>query len=173
MFPTPRGPHEGDSPLEGELLSSRRPPMPDMGTRLGRALRLFWFVSLVVTGWLLWLTLRGGPSGVLDILLALLLAAPFTVLTLVMVALGQLRDLMHRSSGELDAHLRAGMERRDPRMAAMELRYTMAELRGKAGSLAFLRFMLTPGFFAAVGLSVLATLIMIPVALFTLLLNLF
>lgn len=173
MFPMPRSPREDDSPLEGELLSSRRPPIPGMGTRLGRALRLFWFISLVVTGWLLWLTLRDGPSGVLDILLALLLAAPFTVLTLVMVALGQLLDQVRRSSSELDAHLRVGMGGRDPRMAAMELRHTMAELRGQVGSLAFLRFMLTPGFFAAVGLSVLATLVMIPVALFTLLLNLF
>ncbi|MGK0673495.1 MAG: hypothetical protein ABWU16_02390 [Halothiobacillaceae bacterium] len=173
MFPTPRGPREGDSPLEGELLSSRRSPMPDIGARLGQALQLFWFVSLAATGWLLWLTLRGGPSSVLDILLALLLAAPLTVLTLVMVVLDQLRDLMCRASGALDAHRRAGMERGDPRMVAIELRYTMAELRDKVGGLALLRFMLTPGFFAAVGLSVLATLVMIPVALFTLLLELF
>lgn len=173
MLPTPRGPREGDSPLEGELLSSRRPPMPDMGARLGRALRLFWFVSLAVTGWLLWLTLRGGPSGVLDILLALLLAAPFTVLTLVMIALGQLLDLMRSSSSALQAHWRASMEGRNPGFAAMELRYSLAELRDKAGTLALLGFMLTPGFIAAVGLAVLATLVMIPVALFTLLLKLF
>jgi len=173
MLPSSREPQQDQAPLEGELLSHNHPDLPPWGGRLSRALRLFWFTSLAVTAWLLWLTLRGGPSGVLDLLLALLLATPLVVLTLVMLALGQLVSLLRRSSSELDAHLRAGMQGRDPRLAAMELRYTMAELRGQAGGLVFLRFMLTPGFLAAVGLSVLATLVMIPVALFTLLLNLF
>ncbi|MEF3193990.1 MAG: hypothetical protein K6346_07240 [Halothiobacillaceae bacterium] len=173
MPPAPRLPHEEDTPLEGELISRPDLRMPDLGARLQRGLRLFWFISMAVTGWLLWLTLRGGPSGVLDVLLALLLAAPFAVLTLVMFALGQILDLMRGSSSALQAHWRANMEGRNLGLAAIKLRYTMAELRDRAGNLALLGFMATPGFIAAVGLSLLATLIMIPVALFTLLLKLF
>jgi hypothetical protein len=175
MHPAPRGPGDGHEPLEGELLSARgdTPHVADWGGRLRKPLRMFWLVSLGVTGWLVWLTLRGGPTGLMDLLLALLLALPFGVLTLVYLAFGRLLGLMRRASGRLDQHLGAGMDSRDPRMAAVNLRYTLEELRGDAGGLAWLRFMLTPGFFAAVGLSVLATIIMIPVALFTLLLAAF
>lgn len=175
MFPTQRGPGDEREPLEGEFLSARgeRPHVADFGGRLRKPLQTFWLVSLGVTGWLVWLTLKGGPTGVLDILLALLLAAPFGILTLVYLAFGRILGLMQRSSAKLDQHLGAGMDNRDPRMAAVNLRYTLEELRGDAGGLAMLRFMLTPGFFAAVGLSVLATIVMIPVALFTLLLALF
>lgn len=174
MHPTPRRPDQDDTPLEGELLSARGSPhVADLGGRLRNPLRVFWLISLAVTGWLVWLTLKGGPTGVVDILLALLLALPFGVLTLVYLALGKLLGLMQRSSEQLDKHFASGLDGRDPRMAAVNLRYTLEELRGNAGGLAMLRFMLTPGFFGLVGLSVLATVIMIPVAVFTGLLALF
>ncbi len=174
MHPAPHRPGDEQAPLEGELLSARGGPhVVDLGQRLARPLRIFWLLSLAITGWLVWLTLRDGPTGVLDLLLALLLMLPFGVLTLVYLALGKLLGLMQRSASQLDSHLRAGLGQRDPRMAAVELRYTLEELRGDAGGLAMLRFMLTPGFFGLVGLSVVATIVMIPVALFTLLLNLF
>lgn len=174
MIPAPRRPHDDESPLEGELLSARPGPvMPGLGARLTRLVRAIWLISLAVTGWLLWLTLGAGPSGVLDLLLALLLATPLVVLTLVVLGLGQLTSLMSRSAEQLQAHLRAQAEGRNPRLAALDLHYTLSELRDHAEGLALLGFMLTPGFLALFGLAVLATLVMIPVALFTLLFALF
>ncbi|MEW6766155.1 MAG: hypothetical protein AB1344_10270 [Pseudomonadota bacterium] len=174
MHPTPRGPGDDQAPLEGEVLSARGAPhVAEVGQRFVRPLRIFWLLSLAVTGWLAGLTVHAGLTGVLDILLVLLLILPFGVLSLVFFALGKLLKLVQRSATQIDSHLRAEMEGRDPRMAAMNLRYTLEELRGEAGDLVMLRFMLTPGFFGLVGLSVLATIIMIPVALFTLLFKLF
>ncbi|MGC9007857.1 MAG: hypothetical protein ACP5IY_02115 [Halothiobacillaceae bacterium] len=174
MLPTRRGPDEDDTPLEGELFTARPgPALPGLGARLSRLLRIFWLISLAVTGWLLWLTVGQGVSGVLDVVLALLLATPLVVLTLVVLGVNQLTSLFSRSADQLQAHLRAQAEGRNARLAAMELHDTLRELRDHAEGLALLGFMLTPGFLGLLGLSVIATLVMIPVALFTLLFALF
>ncbi|HET20480.1 MAG TPA: hypothetical protein ENO16_07765 [Chromatiales bacterium] len=194
----PRRPdgHHG-APLEGELLPTAGERVADLSRRFSRPLDILWGVSLLVTGWLLWLALRDGPTGVLDILLALLLCVPFAVLSAARLGLWWMTRSLRETQLEMERQFQstfgadgagfdptdmgAMMERMRQQAAGMagDWRAAPGRMAGVAGGFmgrmaGMARgFMLTPAFLFAVALSLLATLVMIPVALFTLLLNLF
>lgn len=191
----PDGHH--DAPLEGELLPTAGEQVADLSRRFSRPLDILWVISLLVTGWLLWLALRGGPTGVMDILLALLLSVPFALLSAARLGLWWMTRSLRETQLEMERQFRstfgadgtridmtdmgAMMERMRQQAAGMadDWRAAPGRIAGMGGSFMARMagmargFMLTPAFFFAVGLSLLATLVMIPVALFTLLLNLF
>ncbi|MEW6445077.1 MAG: hypothetical protein ACOZAQ_10230 [Pseudomonadota bacterium] len=203
-LPTSRGPRGGDPDgdldderiVEGELMPDARAAASEqiagLSRLIARPLDILWTISLLVTGWLLWLALHDA-DGVIDILLGLLLALPFALLSMARLGLWWMGRALRKAREDIRNPLQSAFGSGDMRFNASDLGGFMNNMRHQAvdwareplraadmaGSL-FERasslagsLMLTPFFFAALAFSLLATLVMIPVALFTLLFALF
>lgn len=172
------------APLEGEVLPQPGEQFDAAARRMSKPFDTLWWLSLGMTLWLVWLTLRGDPTGIMNILLALVLALPFLVLSAARWGLAGvfslLRDgiqqahAMPKNAQEWQASMRNAHDQAskaragDWMGAAGKVSDSVDGVRTAAQTL-----MLTPMFFAAFALSLVATLIMIPVTLFTLLLAVF
>lgn len=172
------------APLEGEVLPQPGEQFDAAARRMSKPFDTLWWLSLSMTLWLVWLTLRSDPTGIMNILLALILALPFLVLSAARLGLAGvfslLRDgiqqahAMPKNAHEWQASMRSAREQAskaragDWMGAAGKVSDSVDGVRTAAQTL-----MLTPMFFAAFALALLATLIMIPVTLFTLLLAVF
>jgi len=172
------------APLEGEVLPQPGEQFDAAARRMSKPLNTLWWLSLCMTVWLVWLTLRGDPSGIMNILLALVLALPFVVLSAARLGLAGVFSLLR--DGIQQAHTMPKNAQqwqdtmRDAREQARKARAndwmgTAGKVNDSVDSLrtAAQTLLLTPMFFAALALSLLATLIMVPVTLFTLLLVVF
>lgn len=172
------------APLEGEVLPQPGEQFDQATRQISKPFNTLWWISLTMTAWLVWLTLRSDPTGVMNILLALILALPFVVLSVARLGLagmfGLLREgvqqahAMPKNAQQWQATMRNAREQAgkaqagDWMGAAGKVSDSVEGVRSAAQML-----LLTPMFFAAFALSLLATLIMVPVTLFTLLLALF
>jgi hypothetical protein len=174
---------EGE-PLEGEVLPQAGEQFDAATRRISKPFNTLWWVSLVMTVWLVWLTLRGDPTGIMNVLLALILALPFLVLSAARLALAGVFALLRDGVQQAHAMPKNAQQWQDTMRNAREHagKARASEWMGAAGKVsdtvdgvrtAAQALMLTPGFFAALALSLLATLIMLPVTLFTLLLVVF
>ncbi len=186
MLPPLHGKGQNGAPLEGELLPSPDEQLAGLLRRLTRPFDILWLVSLPVTAWLVWLSLRGGPTGVMDILLVVLLCLPFALLSAARLGLWWMSRRLIEAQLALQRppgapfDMRAMLERmRQQAAESCDWCVAPGRMAGKgAGFMARLALkmsslMLSPKFFFALGLALLAILVMIPVALFTLLLKLF
>ncbi len=170
----------GGEPLEGEVLPQPGEQFDEAARRMSKPFDTLWWLSLGMTAWLVWLTLRGDPTGIMDMLLALVLSLPFLVLSAARLGLSSVFGLLRESVQQAHAMPRNAHEWQDAMSNARKAR--MGDWMGAAGkvhdSIENIRgigqaLMLTPMFMVALVLSLLATLIMIPVTLFTLLLVVF
>ncbi len=170
--------------LEGEVMPDAAAQFDQTTRRMTKPLDTLWWLSLLMTLWLVWLTLKGDPTGIINMLLALLLALPFIVLSAARLGLagllGLLRDgvqqahAMPRNAQEWQASLRTAREQARQAKAGdwVGAAWKTSETVGAARDTLQL-LMLSPAFMLALVLALLATLIMIPVTLFTLLLAVF
>ena len=172
------------APLEGEVLPQPGEQFDAAARRMSKPFNTLWWLSLSMTVWLVWLTLRGDPSGLMNILLAVILSLPFLILSAARLGLASVFNLMRESVQQAHAMPKTAHEWQSTLHQARTQAY-----QAKAGDWvgaawkaneavsgardAMQMLMLTPMFFAALALSLLATLIMVPVTLFTLLLALF
>ncbi len=174
---------EGE-PLEGEVLPQAGEQFDAAARRMSKPFNTLWWVSLTMTVWLVWLTLRGDPTGIMNLLLALILALPFLVLSATRLALAGVFSLLRDGIQQAHAMPKNAQQWQDTMRSAREhaTKARASDWMGTAGKVsdrvdgvrtAAQALMLTPGFFAALALSLLATLIMLPVTLFTLLLVVF
>jgi hypothetical protein len=174
---------EGE-PLEGEVLPQPGEQFDAAARRMSKPFNTLWWISLTMTAWLVWLTLRGDPTGVMNILLALILALPFVVLSVARLGLAGMFGLLREGVQQAHAMPKNAQQWQDTMRNAREHagKAKAGDWMGAAGKVsdgvdgvrsAAQMLLLTPMFFAAFALSLLATLIMVPVTLFTLLLALF
>ena len=172
------------APLEGEVLPQPGEQFDRAAKQMGKPFNVLWWLSLVMTLWLVWLTLRGDPTGLMNILLAVVLSLPFLILSAARLGLASVFSLLRQGVEQAHAMPKNTADWQDTlRNARNEAgKAKAADWAGAAwkanDTLSSARdtlqlFMLTPKFFAALALALLATLIMIPVTLFTLLLALF
>ena len=172
------------APLEGEVLPQPGEQFDAAARRISKPFNTLWWLSLGMTVWLVWLTLRGDPSGLMNILLAVILSLPFLTLSAARLGLASVFNLMRDSVQQAhampknahewqstlhNARAQASQSKAGDWVgAAWKANETVSSARD-----ALQMLMLTPMFFAALALSLLATLIMVPVTLFTLLLAIF
>ena len=172
------------APLEGEVLPDAGEQFDATTRRISKPLNTLWWISLLMTAWLVWLTLRGDPTGIMNILLALALTLPFLVLSTARLALAGVFSLLRNGIQQAHAMPKSAQEwQATMRNAHDQARTSRAgDWMGAAGKVndtvdgvrtAAQMLVLTPKFFAALALSLLATIIMLPVTLFTLLLIMF
>jgi hypothetical protein len=172
------------APLEGEVMPQAGAQFDEATRRMSQPFNTLWWLSLAMTLWLVWLTLRGDPSGVMNILLALVLALPFLVLSLARWGLASVLDVLRAGLKQAQAMPSSAQQwqatMRDAREQAKSARashwagaaWSATERVGQVQE-GVQTLMLTPLFLVALLLSLFATLIMLPVTLFTLLLVLF
>ncbi len=173
-----------EAPLEGEVLPQPGEQFDQATRQISKPFNTLWWISLTMTAWLVWLTLRGDPTGIMNLLLALILALPFVVLSVARLGLAGMFGLLREGVQQAHAMPKNAQQWQDTMRNAREHagKARASDWMGAAGKVsdrvdgvrtAAQALMLTPGFFAALALSLLATLIMLPVTLFTLLLVVF
>jgi hypothetical protein len=172
------------APLEGEVMPQAGEQFDAMTQRMSQPFDTLWWLSLGMTVWLVWLTLRGDPSGVMNILLALVLMLPFLVLSLARWGLSSVLGVLRAGLKQAQAMPNSAQQwqatMRDAREQAKTARsshwagavWSVTERLGLVQE-GVQTLMLTPLFLLALVASLLATLIMLPVTLFTLLLMVF
>ncbi|MEW5838913.1 MAG: hypothetical protein AB1717_08790 [Pseudomonadota bacterium] len=172
------------TPLEGEVLPEPGEQFDRAARQMSKPFNALWWLSLGMTLWLVWLTLHGDPGGLMNILLAVVLSLPFLILSAARLGLANVFSLLRQGVEQAHAMPKNAADWQDTlRNAHSEARKAKASdwvgaawkanetVGGMRDTLQLL--MLTPKFFAALALALLATLIMIPVTLFTLLLAIF